>query len=124
MKYDDKTVTHAVIPAQPGWYVSILDGGDSDDLRDEPIIAWHVEMEMDNDRDRRHDWRLVTPITSDADVDHMGNEWAIKNPDGKYVVPNACSFDNTEDAIKYLVERKRKEKELSAKIMAKQKEKA
>jgi hypothetical protein len=118
MKDDDKTVTHTVIPAFPGWCVSILDEGLAD-LSDEPIIAWHVELEIDNDRDRRHDWRVVTPITADADVDHLHNQWAIKQPDGKYCVPHDRSFDNAEDTIRYLIECKRKDEELRAAIKTK-----
>jgi hypothetical protein len=112
----DTQTTRTTIPAHPGWYVAMFVRGGSgegkiwpDYLDLMPILAWEIGREegaYDRRAGRSMQDRWVShepiPITVEGNMNRMGNPWAIKTPDGKYVVPGLCSCDNEADILKEL----------------------
>lgn len=111
---EEKT-TYTTIPAQPGWYISILlEAYDEDpaSLQDEPVIAWEIERSEEVDHHgASYVSRDARPLTADFELNGgtisggvtIGNHWVIKRPDGKYLVPGDCVLDNDAAALAYLV---------------------
>jgi hypothetical protein len=110
-------VTHTIMAALPGWYIAVFirgmrgDDGWEDHLSLHPIIAWEIERQQDDGWDRadsddrnRYVWHNATPITIDGNKNHHVRNWAIKTPDGKFVVPGDTTLDNEAEAIEYLRE--------------------
>jgi hypothetical protein len=84
------TMTHAIVAAQPGWFLAVLSDGDgSDRIRYEPIIAWEIQ------RTTSHNGlvtRFPLPITAESkNADLDCKIWGIKRPDGKFVFPVAAN---------------------------------
>jgi hypothetical protein len=69
--------THAIVPAQTGWYVvTTFKKVDPRTLYHMPIIAWSII----EDKERKHYSRPILP--SDEGLPH---EYVLKSPDGKYM---------------------------------------
>lgn len=76
--------TTTIIPALPGWYVARLlrcsgekDAEWADHFHLDPIVAWEIVREDWS----RHPHHEVMPLTPMANMEHIGNDWAIKTPD-------------------------------------------
>jgi hypothetical protein len=77
------TVTHATVAAQPGWFLAVFDS--TNGVRYEQIIAWEIERTTSP---RGLVVRLPIPITVSNNADLVLNDWAIKRPDGRFVILN------------------------------------
>jgi hypothetical protein len=75
------TVTHATVAAQPGWFLAVFDN--TNGVRYEQIIAWEIERTTSP---RGLVGRLPIPITVSNNADLVLNDWAVKRPDGKFVI--------------------------------------
>ena len=81
------TVTHTTVAAQPGWFLAVFDS--TNDVRYEQIIAWEIERTTSP---RGLVGRFPIPITvNNNNTDLVLNDWAIKRPDGKFVLLGGMS---------------------------------
>jgi hypothetical protein len=76
------TETYTIVAAQPEWFLAIFDN--TNGVRYKQIIAWEVRRTTSRNG-------LVTrspiPITAEGDNnDLVCTDWAIKRPDGKFVI--------------------------------------
>jgi hypothetical protein len=110
-----ETHTLTITPAPPGWYVALFVAGGEhngetweDYLALDPIIAWEIDRvdgpfpeyaKRPGERWVNHE---VQPITTNGNMGHQGNPWAIKRPDGKYEIPHDTTFESEADTISYL----------------------
>jgi hypothetical protein len=83
------TTIHATVAAQPGWFLAVFD--DSKGVRYEPIIAWEIQRTTSR---RGLVSRLPIPITAETNTDLVCLDWAIKRPDGKFVLPNGAMSED------------------------------
>ena len=78
------TETHTIVAAQPGWFLVIFDNINS--CRCEQIIAWDIRRTTSR---KGLVTRHPTPITAEGNnTDLVCTDWAIKRPDGKFVLHN------------------------------------
>jgi hypothetical protein len=126
----EKTTTHTIIQAHPGWYLAVLvEAGDAT-LEHEPIIAWEIERTEGPFRPgirpgETYIYRAVIPITPEtANADGTGNLWAIKRPDGKYIIQEDTTLDDEAAAVKHLTERLEQDRAIDARLKAKREAKA
>jgi len=104
-------------PAQPGWFVCLLVKAGKDDegkeypawLCPHPIVAWEIirtEGPYDRCANRPGErWvaREVIPIAPDLpSLEGVGNEWVIKQPDGRFSIPGDASWGDEADVIRAL----------------------
>jgi hypothetical protein len=76
------TETHTIVAAQPGWFLAIFDNINS--CRCEQIIAWEIRRTTSR---KGLVTRSPTPITAEGNnADLVCTSWAIKRPDGKFVL--------------------------------------
>jgi hypothetical protein len=112
MNDDDAPIPiFTIVPAQPNWFVAVFipagsEAGESWSARFvyDPIIAWEIGHDRYHASVRRaaHErCHHVEPITIDGRVT-ISNAWAIKRPDGKFELPADTTFDDEDDALKYL----------------------
>jgi hypothetical protein len=78
-----------------------------DSLSLQPIVAWEIVRTED---DRRPSWDQhvsdeLIPLTTDGNMNHWTNTWAIKTPEGKYDLPGDTTFDHEVDLIRELRKR-------------------
>ena len=92
------TVTHTTVAAQPGWFLAVFDS--TNGARYEQIIAWEIERTTSR---RGFVRRLPIPITV-SNTDLVLNDWAIKRPDGKFVVLNGGTSDAQLSKFAHLIE--------------------
>lgn len=120
MRNDEKT-TSTIIPAAPGWELAVyIKGGDDyvAYISCEPIIAWDIErsegpFHPSANRPGEH-WvsREVTPITVGVPtIEHFGNIWAIKRPDGKFEQPDGATISSEEELLAACIEQQRYDEE-------------
>jgi hypothetical protein len=92
---ETETKTSTIIPAGPGWYVAALIEGESCEYESQlslnPIIAWEIQRtegpyhpSVGRPRSERCIDHHVLPLTTNGNMEHIGNLWAIKRPDGKF----------------------------------------
>src|SRR6516165_666863 len=91
------TMTHVIVPAQPGWFLAVFTTGNGAEcVRFEPIIAWEVQRTTSsNGLVARFPLPITAERTNDADLDCM--VWGIKRPDGKLVFPVAANEGISEE---------------------------
>jgi hypothetical protein len=78
------TVTHTTVAAQPGWFLAVFDS--TNGVRYEQIIAWEIERTKSRNGLVS---RFPIPITAESNnTDLVLSDWAIKRPDGKFVLLN------------------------------------
>ena len=78
------TESHTIVAAQPGWFLVIFDSINS--CRCEQIIAWDIRRTTSS---KGLVTRSPTPITAEGNnADLVCTDWAIKRPDGKFVLHN------------------------------------
>lgn len=111
--------TYTTIAAQPGWSIAIFgrsmiaDGPEEGKIKAgffyQTIIAWEIEHTVSEYHPAAgqppgstHTFRVAVPIT--ADGDHEGDMYAIKGPDGKFLVQAEATFDTEQEAIDYFIE--------------------
>jgi len=76
------TETYTTVAAQPEWFLAIFDN--SNGVRYEQIIAWEIRRTTSRNGLVT---RSASPITAESDnADLVCTDWAIKRPDGKFVV--------------------------------------
>ena len=76
------TETNTIVAAQPGWFLAIFDNINS--CRCEQIIAWEIRRTTSR---KGLVTRSPTPITAEGNnADLVCTTWAIKRPDGKFVL--------------------------------------
>ena len=76
------TETHTIVAAQPGWFLAIFDN--TDGVHYEQIIAWEIRRTTSRNGLVT---RCPTPITAEGNnADLVCTNWAIKRPDGKFVL--------------------------------------
>ena len=102
MRDDQPSIT--IIPAAPGWYLSVLYPG-ADQLAHHPIVAWEVTRydarPAENGSGRREPIRrYLTPISTNGDLNANAGRridgWLVSDPDGRYHDP--CAGLNNLDA--------------------------
>jgi hypothetical protein len=114
MRDDEKTAS-TIIPALAGWEFAVYiesSGDRAGCITCEPIVAWDIERAEGpyhpGARGRSGErWvaRQLSPITVGCtDVEHLGNQWAIKRPDGKFQVPGEGAFDTEGELLAYFAE--------------------
>jgi len=92
------TLTHATVPAQPGWFLAVFTNSDGIyGVRCEQIIAWEIQRTTSSNG-------LVTrfplPITAEGrNTDLDCTIWGIKRPDGKLVFPLRANEGISEDKL-------------------------
>jgi hypothetical protein len=97
---------NTIISAQPDWYLSIFIPARADDpahFFHETIVAWDIERIEEPCNTRRSGGPFVrrhtVPITAEGtNIDIISNEWAIRRPDGKFIVGDTIC-QNEADAI-------------------------
>jgi hypothetical protein len=94
-------MSSTIIPAAPGWYLSIISGSPAT-LSDSPIVAWEIKHE------RMHgDGKIqcyADPICVN-EAHWSDNVQVIHAPDGKYYCfGDGPIFDSAEAVLKYLAE--------------------
>jgi hypothetical protein len=101
------TVTHTIIPCEPGWYLCIRynddAGGYVDEWGEEPIVAWEIELHV-----RGGEWadtvsHFVTPITLFDNEPQRGHH-AIKRPDGIYYTQCGAHRRSVGELNQYYIE--------------------
>jgi hypothetical protein len=91
---------HHVIAAEPGWrLVTLLQ--DQGELFYEPIIAWVIERHTSGDLT----WWETRPLTCEGDDDSGDMPWALKRPDGTFVLPSDAYPVDEAAAIGFLQRR-------------------
>lgn len=96
---------YTIVPAHPGWLaLSHVDDGLADEIGD-PIIAWLVVMlpPKSEERSDQPPPAFSVPITAEGTYDDYA---ALKQPDGRVVIPHVRSFPTMEDYAKHLLSEK------------------
>jgi hypothetical protein len=76
------TETHTIVAAQPGWFLAIFDN--TNGVHYEQIIAWEIRRTTSH---KGLVTRYPTPITAEGNnADLVCTNWAVKRPDGKFVL--------------------------------------
>jgi len=87
--------TYTIVAAQPEWFLAIFDNANG--VRYEQIIAWEIR------RTTAHNGlvtRASVPITAEGDNnDLVCTNWAIKRPDGRFVLH---SNDMSEELLSWI----------------------
>ena len=94
----------AIIPAQPGFYVVepvSVAGGPVSELTLMPVLAWLVQATILDSNDV---FTKATPLA----LESIGLYWAIRQPDGRTVIPMEMVFEPNSDAdvIAYFEEKR------------------
>lgn len=110
-----ETVYAVVVPARGGYFLASFwcetETSKAGFLFEE-IIAWEVEREegpYHPSAKTPGTWlsRIVTPIIIDMSAD-PGNDWAVKCPDGSFVIPADRAFENERDCLDYFIKQHKK----------------
>jgi hypothetical protein len=89
------TETHTIVAAQPEWFLAIFDN--TNGVHYEQIIAWEIRRTISS---KGLVTRTTTPITAEGNnADLVCTNWAIKRPDGKFVLH---SNDLTQELVSQL----------------------
>jgi len=114
-----KERSHYIVPATAGWFVAMYVGAGPDCpgcLAFEPIIAWEIERSegpYHPSAGRRPDdlclYHGVIPITVEGNMDNHTNPWAIKRPDGTYIIPQIADFKDDAEVMAELHEQWQKD---------------
>jgi hypothetical protein len=110
--------TFTTIPAQPGWSIADFAAGDRETpsifLYDQ-IVAWEIErVEVTRgDWQEPHVTRFVQPIAVGSPNRSDGTRYAIRSPDGKFIIPDDADFDTEADALKHFENQSARAKELA-----------
>jgi hypothetical protein len=101
MMDDEALLAHldAIIKADSGWYAAYLnpgEGAQKDSLHLAPIIAWHIERAVDPDGPGFN----VVPITPFGRP--IGDDWAIKAPDGRFQAEGPYWWEDEAEVIEEL----------------------
>jgi hypothetical protein len=97
-----------IIPAAPGWHVSVLFKGTLPCLSDHPVVAWEIERidspSPTKGRDRREIARYATPVVPGHwNIETIKNDWVIKDPTGRYHLhyDDLIAFDTADEVIAF-----------------------
>lgn len=115
-KMSDEVVERTVIPAASGWYVATPMEGGVDEKTGEKwdasfkldqVIAWEIERTEGTYRSMagapREKWvtRRAIPICFEG----LLSRWALKTPDGEFIVEEDAWFQDEQRCLKYLMEK-------------------
>ena len=92
-----------VIPALPGWLLVQVFGDPIIKLFKQPIVAWAVTTDW-NSHGEPFSW--AEPVC----VESLGEEWVIQTPDGQFIDPENCFWDDEASVVEYFTERLKQRK--------------
>jgi hypothetical protein len=97
------SVKSVVIPAKDGFKLGVF--LEKNDLEPsafayEDVIAWRIDLHSEGE-DTDDVYTRVFPIVLDWEPS-LCNQWIIKTPDGKFVIPRDSTFETEEGVISFL----------------------
>jgi hypothetical protein len=104
---DDSQTSITIVTATSGWQLAVfIEAGEEHDacFIYEPIVAWEIRRQENNMSRPLCDRRVTReafPIAVNYDAEACSNEWAIRYPDGRYVVLDDRSFADGAECLEY-----------------------
>lgn len=93
--------TMQTIPAQDGWFIAepcYEAEGMVSEIDLSPVIAWIVESVT-------YESGRIYSYAHPVGVESVNEYYCLKRPDGRFIIPEVCWFENEEAVIRHFNER-------------------